>query len=89
MKKPTNEPFRDLWSGAEIGRFYKPTKKRVSLRLDADVVAWLKAEGRGYQTRANWLLRHAMLHFNNESALASREKNASRVSKGKERKKKR
>lgn len=33
------------------------------MRLDSDVIAWLKTEGRGYQTKANWLLRHAMLHF--------------------------
>jgi hypothetical protein len=33
------------------------------MRLDSDVIAWLKTEGRGYQTKANWLLRHAMLQF--------------------------
>ena len=36
-------------------------KKPVTMRLDADVVDWLKSYGRGYQTRANSLLRHAML----------------------------
>src|ERR1700688_3832566 len=51
------------WSGAQIGKFYRPTKKPVTMRLDSDVIAWLKADGRGYQTKANWLLRHAMLHF--------------------------
>ena len=50
------------WSGAEIGKFYRPVKKPVTMRLDADVIEWLKSSGRGYQTRANWLLRHAMLH---------------------------
>ena len=48
------------WSGAEIGRFYRPAKKPVTMRLDLDVVEWLKSYGRGYQTRANSLLRHAM-----------------------------
>lgn len=48
------------WSGAEVGRFYRPAKKPVTIRLDEDVVAWLKSYGRGYQTRANSLLRHAM-----------------------------
>jgi hypothetical protein len=33
------------------------------MRLDSDIIAWLKTDGRGYQTKANWLLRHAMLHF--------------------------
>jgi len=51
------------WSGAEIGKFYRPKKKPVTMRLDSDVLEWLKADGRGYQTKANGLLRHAMLHF--------------------------
>ena len=48
------------WSGAEIGKFYRPKKRPVTIRLDEDVVAWLKGYGRGYQTKANMLLRHAM-----------------------------
>lgn len=51
------------WSGAEIGRFYRPKKKPVTMRLDEDVVAWLKGYGRGYQTKANMLLRHAMVNL--------------------------
>lgn len=35
-------------------------KQEVKIRLDADVLAWLKAEGRGYQTRLNAILREAM-----------------------------
>jgi uncharacterized protein (DUF4415 family) len=49
------------WRGAEIGRYYRPKKKPVTMRLDEDVVAWLKGYGRGYQTKANMLLRHAMV----------------------------
>jgi uncharacterized protein (DUF4415 family) len=49
------------WSGAEIGKFYRPPKKPVTMRLDADVVEWLKGYGKGYQARANLLLRHAMV----------------------------
>jgi uncharacterized protein (DUF4415 family) len=48
------------WSGAEMGKFYRPPKKSVTMRLDADVLEWLKGYGRGYQTRVNFLLRHAM-----------------------------
>ncbi|HZZ40196.1 MAG TPA: BrnA antitoxin family protein [Acidobacteriaceae bacterium] len=48
------------WSGAEMGRFYRPPKKPVTMQLDQDVVDWLKSYGRGYQTRVNALLRHAM-----------------------------
>jgi uncharacterized protein (DUF4415 family) len=38
------------WKNAVRGRFYRPVKQAVSLRLDADVVAWLKQPGKGYQT---------------------------------------
>jgi uncharacterized protein (DUF4415 family) len=48
------------WSGAEMGKFYRPPKKSVTMRLDQDVLDWLKAYGKGYQTKANLLLRHAM-----------------------------
>lgn len=40
---------------------YKPVKQAVSMRLDADVVAWLKESGPGYQTRANRILREKMM----------------------------
>ena len=55
------------WSKAEIGKFYRPQKKPVTIRLDADVVDWLKSAGRGYQTKANWLLRSAMIHFTKQA----------------------
>jgi uncharacterized protein (DUF4415 family) len=43
------------------GRFYRPVKKPVTMRLDADVIHWLKQDGPGYQTKANALLRREML----------------------------
>ena len=49
------------WSGAGRGKFYRPVKQAVSLRLDADVLAWLKKDGQGYQTRVNQMLRERML----------------------------
>jgi uncharacterized protein (DUF4415 family) len=51
----------NAWKDAVRGRFYRPVKQAVSLRLDADVVAWLKKPGKGYQTRANYILRERML----------------------------
>ena len=45
------------WTGAQRGRFYRPVKQQLSLRLDADVVAWFKEGGEGYQTRINRALR--------------------------------
>ncbi len=49
------------WKDAVRGRFYRPVKQAVSMRLDADVVVWLKKPGKGYQTRANRILRQRML----------------------------
>src|SRR5215471_4974112 len=58
----SDAPLVPDWKEAEIGKFYRPKKKPVTMRLDSDVIAWLKADGRGYQTKANWLLRSAMEH---------------------------
>ena len=41
------------WSKAVVGKFYRPIKKPLTIRLDADVLAWLKAQGKDYQTRIN------------------------------------
>ena len=43
------------WAG-----YYRPIKKLVTLRVDADVLFWFKKTGRGYQTRMNEALRKAM-----------------------------
>ena len=48
------------WGKAVVGKFYRPIKKSLTIRLDADVLAWLKSQGRGYQTRINALLRGAL-----------------------------
>ena len=49
------------WEGAVRGKFYRPLKQVTTVRLDMDVLAWLKLQGRGYQTRLNDILRKAML----------------------------
>lgn len=48
------------WSDAKRGLFYRPVKQQLTLRLDADIVAWFRvhaSEGRGYQTDINRALR--------------------------------
>jgi uncharacterized protein (DUF4415 family) len=50
-----------FWQNAVSNPFYRPVKQQLTLRLDADIIAWLRRQGRGYQTRANALLRDAML----------------------------
>ncbi len=45
------------WSKAVVGKFYRPVKKQVTLRIDADVLAWFKAQGGKYQSAVNAALR--------------------------------
>ncbi|MCP4409876.1 MAG: BrnA antitoxin family protein [Gammaproteobacteria bacterium] len=48
------------WSRAVVGRFYRPIKKQVTLRLDVDMIEWFKGRGGKYQTRINQVLREYM-----------------------------
>lgn len=53
-------PAQTDWNGARRGVFFRPVKQQLTLRLDADLVAWFKAhaaKGEGYQTRINSALR--------------------------------
>lgn len=51
----------EFWKNAVRNPFYKPTKTLTTVRLDADVLLWLRSKGKGYQTRINAILREAML----------------------------
>ena len=55
---PLTEKF---WENAVRNPFYRPVKQQLTVRLDSDVIAWLRRQGEGYQTRLNALLRSAML----------------------------
>ena len=46
--------------GAEA-RWNRPRKRRISLRVDTDVVDWFKSKGPGYQTRIDRILRRVMM----------------------------
>ncbi|MBV8041911.1 BrnA antitoxin family protein [Pluralibacter sp.] len=54
------------WTDAVRGKFYRPLKTQASVRIDADVMEWLKRPGKGYQTRLNAILREAMLRDRNK-----------------------
>ena len=56
----TDIPEKTDWSGAVRGKFYRPLKESLTIRIDADVLAWFKAQGKGYQTRINAMLREAV-----------------------------
>jgi uncharacterized protein (DUF4415 family) len=55
---PLTERF---WNTTVRGRFYKPAKTSTTVRIDSDVLAWLRAPGKGYQSRINAILRREML----------------------------
>jgi uncharacterized protein (DUF4415 family) len=55
---PLTEEF---WKNAVRGRFYKPIKTSTTVRIDSDVLVWLRAQGKGYQSRINAILRREML----------------------------
>ena len=59
------------WSDARRGVFHRPVKQQITLRIDADIIAWFKAharDGRGYQTDINGALRE---HIKRETRSAN------------------
>lgn len=50
----------EMWRNAAIGKYYRPLKTPVSLRVDNDVLAWLKSKGEGHISRINAILRERM-----------------------------
>jgi uncharacterized protein (DUF4415 family) len=55
------ELSEEAWASGTRGRFYRPVKQQITARVDADVLDWLKSQGRGYQGRLNAILRREML----------------------------
>lgn len=55
-------PLTDaFFKNAVSNPFYKPTKTSTTVRIDSDVLAWLRAQGKGYQSRLNAILRREMM----------------------------
>jgi uncharacterized protein (DUF4415 family) len=55
------ELSEEQWENAKRGHFYRPRKRQITARVDADVLDWLKSQGKGYQSRINAILRREML----------------------------
>ena len=51
----------EQWKSAKRGVLYRPRKHQITARLDADVLPWLKSQGKGYQSRMNDIIRREML----------------------------
>ena len=59
------------WSGARRGVLYRPVKRQITLRIDADVIEWFRSrtrEGEGYQTGINRALREHIARHRREPA---------------------
>ena len=54
------EATKEEWKNAVRGKFFRPIKKPISLRLDADVIAWFKSQDGQYQSKMNDALREYM-----------------------------
>lgn len=49
------------WAAAPRRSLYRPVKRQITARIDADVLEWLRSQGKGYQSRINAILRREML----------------------------
>lgn len=55
-------PLTDtFWKNAVRNPFYRPKKTSTTVRIDSDVLLWLRSGGKGYQSRINAILRREML----------------------------
>lgn len=62
------EMMDEQWKSARRGDFCRPIKRQITARVDADVLDWLKSQGKGYQSRINAILRREMLSSQATSA---------------------
>ena len=51
----------EYWSNAVIGKYYRPVKTQISVRIDNEVLDWLKSQGQGHLSRINEILRERMI----------------------------
>jgi uncharacterized protein (DUF4415 family) len=63
---PLTEEF---WKNAVRNPFYRATKTSTTVRIDSDVLHWLRAQGTGYQSRINAILRREMLASHKPAAV--------------------
>ena len=59
-------PIKD-WNQGVRGAFYRPIKRPLSLRIDADIIDWFQRQGSGYQTRINAALREYVERHRNRA----------------------
>lgn len=55
------ETSQSFWDNATRGGLYRPVKRQLTVRIDGDIIEWLKKQGSGYHSRLNRILREAMI----------------------------
>jgi uncharacterized protein (DUF4415 family) len=65
-------PETSGWSKAVVGKFYRPVKQQVTLRIDADVLNWFKTQGGKYQSAVNAALREHVARKSKKGGKAGR-----------------
>ena len=65
-------PETSGWSKAVVGKFYRPVKHQVTLRIDADVLSWFKTQGGKYQSAVNAALREHVTRKSKKAGKAGR-----------------
>ena len=66
-----DSPEQPDWSGAQRGLFFRPIKKQITLRIDADLIEWFRKHTHsdsGYQTRINSALREYVIQHDKQRA---------------------
>jgi uncharacterized protein (DUF4415 family) len=71
--------LEDLKKGRRRDLF-RPIKRPITMRLDADILEWLKQQGPGYQTKVNQLLRAEMIMSEDRSSSTPQKRSSSRGS---------
>ncbi len=65
-------PESSGWSKAVVGKFYRPVKTQVTLRIDANVLNWFKTRGGKYQSAVNAALREHVTRKSKKSGKVGR-----------------
>jgi uncharacterized protein (DUF4415 family) len=62
LDKDTDSPAMppEFWANATVGKYYRPVKTQISLRIDNEILDWLKSKGEGHLSRINEILRERM-----------------------------
>jgi len=62
------------WENKKVGKFYRPIKEQITIRIDADILDWFRHATNKYQTLINQACREYMIHHNKLHKVAKRKR---------------